>query len=439
MSLINQMLQELEERQPDGRAAASIHAQVRAVPQGKSVSGRWILLLLAALVATGGISWMLGRHMAPPKVITVRAVPALAQPAAAPSTASAAVAPSASVNPQSTTVSPTASPSASSASGVAQAVPSPTAVAAQPSAQVPASAAPLRIDESLSAAELQRMQTRSGTANADAASAPRPAETHAPAASRAPSASSANAAKTRPAPPSRNALSTEASAGVTSASVVRDRVPERSVNHPAGAAPAEPGVKKHLEELTPQQRAEAEYLLAGRLIREGKGSEAAALLRQALQLDPGHAAARQTLAGLLVELKKTPEAIALLSESLAGNPGQPAMAMLFARLQLGTGDLKAAVRTLERSEQYAGGRADYAAFLAALYQRDHRYRESIDRYSMALKNSPQNGIWWMGLGISLQAENRISEARDAFIRAKNTGALAPDLLAFVEQQLAQQR
>jgi len=49
-----------------------------------------------------------------------------------------------------------------------------------------------------------------------------------------------------------------------------------------------------------------------------------------------------------------------------------------------------------------------------------------------LKNS---GAWQVGLGISLQAENRLVEAQDAFGRAKASGDLTPELLVFVEQQL----
>jgi MSHA biogenesis protein MshN len=45
----------------------------------------------------------------------------------------------------------------------------------------------------------------------------------------------------------------------------------------------------------------------------------------------------------------------------------------------------------------------------------------------------------MGLGISLQAANRLPDARDAFGRAKASNALSPELLAYVEQQLNQLR
>jgi MSHA biogenesis protein MshN len=43
----------------------------------------------------------------------------------------------------------------------------------------------------------------------------------------------------------------------------------------------------------------------------------------------------------------------------------------------------------------------------------------------------------MGLGISLQAENRLAEAQEAFNRAKASHTLSPELQAFVDQQLKQ--
>jgi MSHA biogenesis protein MshN len=43
----------------------------------------------------------------------------------------------------------------------------------------------------------------------------------------------------------------------------------------------------------------------------------------------------------------------------------------------------------------------------------------------------------MGLGISLQALNRNSEAQEAFRRAKSSNTLNPELQAFVDQRLKQ--
>jgi MSHA biogenesis protein MshN len=41
----------------------------------------------------------------------------------------------------------------------------------------------------------------------------------------------------------------------------------------------------------------------------------------------------------------------------------------------------------------------------------------------------------MGLGISLEAEGRSAEARDAFQRARASNSLSPELDRFVEQKI----
>ena len=60
-------------------------------------------------------------------------------------------------------------------------------------------------------------------------------------------------------------------------------------------------------------------------------------------------------------------------------------------------------------------------------------------YLLAVRMAPQSGIWWMGLGISLQADSRNAEAQESFTRAKATNSLSAELAGFVDQKLAQLR
>lgn len=200
---------------------------------------------------------------------------------------------------------------------------------------------------------------------------------------------------------------------------------------------ASPVLNKQIKELTPLQRAENEYRKAILALRQGKRADAIGGLEQALQLDSKHSGARQVLVGLLHDAKQQDKAILVAAEGLAADPAQPGLAMTLARLQLEKVELSPAIETLERTLPYAADKPDYQAFLAALLQRDERHKQAVEQYMIALQRAPQNGVWWMGLGISLQAEGRIPEARESFKRAKATNSLSPELLAFVESRLGQ--
>lgn len=192
------------------------------------------------------------------------------------------------------------------------------------------------------------------------------------------------------------------------------------------------------KQVTAQQRVENEYRRALAQLQDGRVSDAMLALQQTLQLDPRHQGARETLVRLLLEAQRPDEAARQLQLSLALDPKQPAQAMMLARLQLdNTSGGAAALDTLMRSLPYASDSGEYHAFLAGVLQREQRYREASEHYQLALQTAPDNSVWWMGLGIALQADNHPAQARQAFERAKGLQTLSPQLQAFVERKLVQ--
>ncbi|MFC4931308.1 tetratricopeptide repeat protein [Massilia sp. GCM10023247] len=183
------------------------------------------------------------------------------------------------------------------------------------------------------------------------------------------------------------------------------------------------------------QQAENSYRRALAHLEEGRVAEAIAGLQATLRAHPKHEAARQTLVSLLIESKRGDEAMGQLEQALALDPRQPALAMLLARLQIERG--KSGIETLLRSLPYAAGKGDYHAFLAGALQREARYGEAAEQYQTALRSAPGNAVWWMGLGIALQADKRHAEALDAFRQAKALGSLPGELQGFVERKLQQ--
>jgi len=184
---------------------------------------------------------------------------------------------------------------------------------------------------------------------------------------------------------------------------------------------------------TTAQRAENGYRRALLSLEDGRVTEAIGHLEGALRADPRHEAARQTLVGLLIEAKRPEEAIRQLGAALALDARQPAMAMLLARLQLERGS--PGIDTLTRTLPYAANNGEYRAFLAGALAREGRHREAAEHYSIALGTAPQNGVWWMGMAMSLQAENRTTDAAAAYRKARDRGKLTPELQGFVERKL----
>jgi MSHA biogenesis protein MshN len=202
---------------------------------------------------------------------------------------------------------------------------------------------------------------------------------------------------------------------------------------PETAAP--PRIERQERELTAAQRSENALRRALDALAAGRNGEAEALLREALAQYTGNETARQILFGLLVDLRRGAEAEQVLHDGLRVNPQQAGFAMALARFQVERGDLAAAIETLNRTLPAARDRAEYIAFLAAVQQRAGRHAEAIASYQAALRLAPHNGVWWMGLGISLEGDGRGGDAAEAFRRARESGSLGTELTAFVDQRL----
>jgi MSHA biogenesis protein MshN len=395
MSLINRMLQDLDSRGTESVGTGAMYAQIRSVPEtSKRVAFKWFWLALPFGLLAAAIIWQWTHH----------SVPAL-KPVE---------------------------------------VPVPVQVSNVIESSVQTSLIDLKLSSSLSMSQPQAQDMQASNVlgkNDNGSSALVDAGSGNPSDKmQAAQADNAKIGLDKPVVESQKKLvaNSAPSNAITTPVPIPVSTKERAAVTPEKMADVVPvSINKQVNELTVQQRAENEYRKALLLIQQGKPSEAIAVIEQVLQLDRQMVSARQTLAGLLIDAKRQDEAVQRLQEGLTIDPAQAGLAMILARLQVEKGDLRHAIETLQRTLPYAAERADYQAFLAALFQRDGRHKDAIDHYILALNQNPQNGVWWMGLGISLQATNRSSEAQEAFGRAKASNMLSAELQAFVDQRLNQ--
>ncbi|MDD5248830.1 MAG: tetratricopeptide repeat protein [Rhodocyclaceae bacterium] len=376
MSLINQMLRDLDARRAPAAERAPLQNEVHAAPQR---GGRnWPLLALASaltLAAAAGVWYWTKVQSAPP-----------VQPQA-----SAPVQPQASAPAQ-----PPAPPQ-----------PQPQPQPAPPPAAVAQAAAPAPVQAS---AELPVF-------------GPKLSEFLQEVPHRAPAR--AEAAKD-------NAPATMAEG--SSARDKRNAAPAAAPSLRAAAAAAT-SIDKRPHASVANEVAENEYNKAVFALRRGASAEAIDRLHAVLRLDAQHVFARQALLSLLMRQEQWAEAQTLAAEGLALDPTQTGWAMALARLQMENGKLAEATETLARHAAYAGQSADYQAFQALLLQKQKRYREASERYTAAVSLRPAEGRWWYGLGLSLEAEQKPQEARDAFLKAREAGDLPQELAGALKQHL----
>ena len=376
MSLINQMLKDLEQRGAGSNNPIKINPAMLStgVPQSRTFPLIKIGLLLA-LLAGGVYSWM---HTAKPSADTASPAPALAPDASASKPAEASPAP------------------------VAE-----TTINTQPN--------------TLFATQLDAQHLQAITPPKKVPTAPMPAtsEVNVPAAVVAPTPVAPVVEKTTPL--SSNEL---------------DKSP--SVKHAAPKLVSKQALDTGLgKQIRPEQKSNNYYRLALAQLQQGRVSEAQANLSLALESNPANQEARQTLAGLLLENKRQDEAKAILTAGLAIAPEQNDFRMAIARLQVEAGDRSSALNTLEQGLGYANNNADYQVFTATLLQSAKRHEDAVQHYMTALALRSNDAKALIGLGISLQALGKLDKAQEAFNRAQATATLSPELTLFVEQQLKQ--
>ncbi len=389
MSLINQVLQELEKRHADDPGLASLPPQVRAVRMVAPTAMRVLVIALILVLAAVSAFFYLGGGW-PPAATTQLTVTPLPNP----------------VKKQNSARAP-----------AAQTAPAPGPAPIEPAVQAVLLAPVSRLSEELSF-------------SADPEPAVRAQKPKAVARVEKPRAAKSAAAS----PPTASA---PVPATVVAVPPVSAAAPD-----PAAATAAQPaavespsGIDKQMREMTVQQRAETAFRSGVAQLQDGRVSAAETSFREALKEDSMHVSARQALLGLLLDSGRNDEAEQLLRRALELNPRQPRHAMVLARLEVDRGEVGGAINTLVGALPYVRSDPEYYAFLAALLQRDGRNRDAVDYYSTALQSSPGNAVWLMGLGMSLRANEQYADAREAFRRSADSKQLNTELQAFVERQL----
>lgn len=169
--------------------------------------------------------------------------------------------------------------------------------------------------------------------------------------------------------------------------------------------------------------------------QKGNISESLKKLNMSLNQDAGHVKARSTLALVLSEKKHFDLAYSVLNEGLIQYPDNIEWIKMYARLLLNEGKVVEARLMLAKQQPALVLNTEYYALQAAVLQKLNGHEEAAKIYRDLLQVSPYKGLWWMGLGISLESLKRYDDALYAYQKASGNSSLAKDSRKFLLQRI----
>lgn len=184
-----------------------------------------------------------------------------------------------------------------------------------------------------------------------------------------------------------------------------------------------------------EQRAALAYQEGHNHISARNYRKAESALRSALALEPTHLKAREMLSGVYISQGRWIEASELLREGVAIAPQHHNFVKLYARTLMQLKRDAQAISVLSLNKPAMAQDPEHYALLAALHQRQQQHDIAAQMYSDILKQHPGNGIWWVGMGISLEAMGDQTQAVAAYQQARKTGTLNGDVARYTDNRL----
>lgn len=193
-------------------------------------------------------------------------------------------------------------------------------------------------------------------------------------------------------------------------------------------------VQKKLRPLGKKKLAEIAYQEGYEFIASGQQAAAENKLLHALDLLATHSKAREMLAVLYLQQQRLAEASQVLTEGMKLLPGHLPFREIYARILMAKNQLPQAITMLNQDAPNLDQQPNYHALLAGLYQQNQQHEQAAATYLKLIKHNPQQSQWWLGMAISLEKLHKNAEAISAYKKAREL-KLPARLMKYVDSRL----
>lgn len=193
-------------------------------------------------------------------------------------------------------------------------------------------------------------------------------------------------------------------------------------------------VSKKSIPLSAEEKANQDYEDALDLLDKNKSDLAISKLYSAAK-NSKNPECYELLATLLIRNNSYNEANKTLSSATTKFPNYANYYLLKAYMLMQHGDDKQALEVLLENPPEITQNPDYYALIAHIYQQQNQFLLAAKLYNRLVQIRPERSMWWVGLGIALDAADKKNAAKEAYQRAKSLGNLPTNVSNFVNTKL----
>lgn len=172
------------------------------------------------------------------------------------------------------------------------------------------------------------------------------------------------------------------------------------------------------------------------MMQGGRIGDAYQHLRTFLEVSPTAHQSRETLATLLFAQREYAQARIVVDAGLNQVPNYAAFKKIKARLLMQDNDPAQALTLLRNLPPAVATDTEYHELLATLYRQGNLHEQAISTYKDLLRIDSQQGSWWAGLGISLEAQDKDSDALVSYKTALQSANLDTGLRQYVQNRIS---
>lgn len=189
--------------------------------------------------------------------------------------------------------------------------------------------------------------------------------------------------------------------------------------------------------LSPAEQAQASIQRGFEAMQRRDYREAVDEFMAGLSVLPQDDNARMALYRVLRRQGRVAEAEGVLEAGLADAKQPHRFASVLARNYAARGQVESAITLLALAPPPIAESPDYYALWGALLQQQGDYAAAVPVYEELVAYSPRNAAWQAGLGVALQQVDDIETAVEAYRNALDVGGLQPAVEEYVREQLAE--